>query len=364
MSRKILPILLLLAIFLSACGNQETPVPEIPTETSAPPTETLVPTSTPIPEATLTPTPSEEPTTTATPLPPENAADCTNAAKFIDDVTIPDNSNVNTNESFTKTWRVQNTGTCIWYYGYTLAHYSELSFGAQESVELPLTNPGEVADISVDLIAPSVAGLYRGNFVIRNPEGLPMEIEGDSRLWIIFNAIDSGLPQPSPTTAPTENADSTEPTAEPTSEGTENTEAPQACTYTVEPERAQAVLDEINAYRAESGLPAYPFNDQLNQAAQVHAADMSCNRLFTHTGSDGSTLETRVANAGYTGNVSENVYGSYPPLSPAEVTDWWRFDQTDPNHNLNLVSTQYTEVGIGYAFFNKFGYYVVVFGAP
>ena len=96
MSKKILSILLLLVILLSACGAQETQPPEDtpadPTETSVPPTEPLVPTSTSIPdEPTLTPGPIEEPTATATPLPPENADDCTNAGKFIDDVTIPTN---------------------------------------------------------------------------------------------------------------------------------------------------------------------------------------------------------------------------------------------------------------------------------
>ena len=34
------------------------------------------------------------------------------------------------------------------------------------------------------------------------------------------------------------------------------------------------------------------------------------------------------------------------------------------SHNLNLVSDTFIEFGVGYAFFNDFGYYVIVFGTP
>lgn len=356
MSKKVFLTFIVMTLLLSACGALGTeptltPQPE-PTETNFPPTETLAPTATATLSETLTPTPTPtsiplEPT--LTPLPPENAADCVNAGRFISDVTIPDNSDVAINQVFTKTWRVQNVGTCIWWAGYTLAHYSELDFGAQDAIPLAQTSPGETVDLSVDLLAPDVAGAYRGNFVIWNPDGLPIEIEGDSRLWVIFNAVDDGGVQPAPTT------EASSATSEP----------PQAaCEYTPDVARIQILLTEINTYRAESNLPAYTLNDQLAQAAQTHATDMACNRFFVHTGSDGSTPETRTAAAGYTGSISENVYGSYPPLTAEEVKDWWRLDKTDPNHNLNLTSNQYTEVGIGYAFYDNFGFYTVVFGTP
>ena len=101
------------------------------------------------------------------------------------------------------------------------------------------------------------------------------------------------------------------------------------------------------------------------QAAQAHANDMACNQLFYHNGSDGSTPETRVAASGYVASkVTENVYGSYPPLTPDGAVNWWKTDKTDPNHNKNLISTDYTEIGVGYAFYNNYGYYVVDFATP
>ena len=294
------------------------------------------------------PAATEEPVAAATEAPPENAADCTNAAKFVTDVTIPDESGVNVGASFTKTWRVQNAGTCIWWSGYTVQHYSELALGAPPASPLPRTNPGETADISIDLVAPDTIGLYRGYFVIKNPKGLIMEIEGDSRISVVFNAV-GVLSEGEATSVPGEAGDGLD---------------FASCDFTLEATRIDGVFAAINTYRAEKNLAPYTMSQELTRAAQSHASDMACNELLgVHEGSDGSTPETRSTAAGYTGaEVTENVYGSYPPLSPEEVKEWWRLDQTDPAHNLNLISTEYTEIGIGYAFFNDFGYYVVVFG--
>ncbi len=125
------------------------------------------------------------------------------------------------------------------------------------------------------------------------------------------------------------------------------------------------VIKAVNAYRAQNGKTAYTVSPLLAQAAQLHANDMACNNLFTHAGSDGSTPQTRVAATGYVAvDVSENVYGSYPPLTGQDVVNWWMNDKTDIRHNENLLSTTFIEIGIGYAFFNNYGYYVIVFAKP
>jgi len=295
---------------------------------------------------------------------PENAADCVNLASFVTDVTIPDNTNVTAGAAFTKTWRVQNAGTCVWWSGYTLEHYSENAMSAPASVPLPVTNPGQTADISVDLVAPSVAGTYRGNFVIKNPEGLIMQIDEDSRLWLIINVGNAPTATPSATTTPGSSAPTATPASGATTTGSSTT-ANAACALTTDSSRTSAMLAALTAYRSQNNLPALPVNAQLSQAAQAHANDIACNQLFVHTGSDGSTPEPRVAATGYVASdVSENVYGSYPPLTGDGVISWWANDKTDIRHNENLLTTKYTEIGVGYAFFNNFGYYVIVFATP
>jgi hypothetical protein len=158
MSKKALSIILLAGIVLSACGGQTPQVietPAAPPATTAPPVTDTPVTSTQadIPvtgetQAANPPTTTITPSPTLTPFVPENAVDCTNLAKFVSDVTIPDNAPVTAGAAITKTWRVQNAGTCIWWSGYTLAHYSENAMSAPASVPLPVTNPGETADIS------------------------------------------------------------------------------------------------------------------------------------------------------------------------------------------------------------------------
>ena len=361
MNKKILSliwihVILLIAISISACGA-ETPTATVTVAPQEPSTATLAPATKP-PAVTNTSAPTLPSENTATPAPsatlppPDNAVDCINLGKFVSDVTIPDNSEVNTGETFTKTWRVKNTGTCIWWDGYSVAHYSEGSFGAPEKSPLPRTNPGANADVSVDLVAPSAPGIYQGYFVLENPEGLPMEIEGDSRLSVVFNAVNSGTPEVDATSS-----DVSTPVVSITP-----TNGATTCSYSLDGTRRDGLFAAINTYRIDEGLTPYAMNQELADAAQAHAQDMACNQLFGHVGSDGSTPQERVEEVGYTAIVTENVYGSNPPLSPEEVKEWWRLDTEEPEHGENLISTEYADIGIGYAFFDSFGYYVVVFG--
>ncbi len=374
MSKRALSIILLAGIVLSACGGQAAQVTETPTAvpaTTAPPA-TVAPTEV-VATATEVAVGTSTPSSTPTAFVPDNPANCINNAKFVSDVSIPDNTNITAGAAFTKTWRVQNAGTCIWWSGYTLEHYSEEAMSAPASVPLPVTNPGETADISVDLVAPSVPGTYRGNFVIKNPAGLIMQVDNDSRLWLIIDvgAASTGTATSAPTATTAAGSSSVTSTVTAGTPGTPASStgasgfANVTCAFAPDATRAQQVAAAINTYRSQNNLVAYTVNPQLSQAAQAHANDMACNQLFFHNGSDGSTPQTRVATSGYIASkVTENVYGSYPLLTPDGVVTWWKTDKTDPNHNKNLISTDYTEIGVGYAFYNNYGYYVVVFASP
>ncbi len=147
--------------------------------------------------------------------------------------------------------------------------------------------------------------------------------------------------------------------------GNEGGSSTAACAYTTDAAKVTETVNALNAYRAQNGLPAYTVNEMLTKAAIRQANDMSCNKLFAHNGSDGSTPTTRIAASGYNASsATENVYGSYPPLSGQGAIDWWKNDKTDIRHNQNLLSTTYKEIGVAYSFFDNFGYYVLVFAAP
>ncbi len=116
----------------------------------------LPPTVTPEPEDTPVPTPS-----------------CTDRASFIKDVTFPDGTYIGAGEAFEKVWRIKNTGTCPWTTDYYLVFINGYSMGGQTAV--PLLGdipPGSVVDLSIDLKAPSVNGLYKGYWMLRNPQNV------------------------------------------------------------------------------------------------------------------------------------------------------------------------------------------------
>ena len=382
MVKKLFMVTALISLALSACSGgtaTEPPAstatepegatalvsitePPATTEAAITASDTAAVTDTPATPLTATPT-------VGTPI-PTNPAGCTNSALFVTDVTIPDNTNMVGGTKFTKTWRISNNGTCVWGPTYTLTHYSDERLGAPDSVPLGLTYPGSTLDISVDLTAPNTTGTHRGNFVIKNPEGLIMKIADDSRLWVIINvttvsaatvAVTSTPIGPSATPAGSVTPTPTGPT--PTQSSSSSTTAD--CAFTTDRSKLTEVINAVNTYRAQKGLPAYTVNTKLAEAAQRHANDIACHKIYVHTGTDGSTAQSRVADTGYVAkSVSENVNGNYPPLNGQSVVNWWINDTGDRRHGQNLVSTTFKEIGVGYAFFDSYGFYALVFAQP
>lgn len=143
------------------------------------------PVSTPVPTATR---PS-----TATPYYPPTAVyiPC-DRAEFVADVTIPDGTVVSSNQSFTKTWRLQNNGTCTWTPSYSLVFDSGDVMGGPASVPLNVSvAPGGVVDVSVGLKAPAAAGKYRGYWKLRNSSGATFGIGGNAAVafWVEINVV-------------------------------------------------------------------------------------------------------------------------------------------------------------------------------
>ena len=379
MIKKLFIVTALLALVLSACNGQAATETAPVTATEGPVATTVISiteappgTETTLPSPDISATATSATPLTATPtvgtLQPANAPDCTNSASFVADVTIPDNTNVAGGTTFTKTWRVSNTGTCIWGPGYTLTHYSDERLGAPDSVPLVITYPGQTADISVDLTAPNSNGNHRGNFVIENPAGLIMKVGDDSRLWVIINVTVTTTITPTATATALSNTavgSVTVTSTGSTTAASSSNVTTATCAFTTDREKLTQVITAVNAYRATKGLPPYTVNPLLAQAAQRHANDIACHKLYVHTGSDGSTPQSRVADTGYVAkSVSENVNGNYPPLDGQAAVNWWINDKTDLRHGQNLVSTTFTEIGVGYSFFDNYGFYALVFAKP
>ena len=172
------------------------------------PTWTVLPKQTdrgivpPTSSQTTTPTTSiEESTDTSTP----QQELCNRAAPGIPiDVTVPDDSELEAGEPFTKVWRLRNVGTCTWSRDYTAELFSGEPMSAPDKVFLPNeVPPGESVDISVDLMAPSEEGTYQGNWKLRNPSGKWFGIgpEGASPFWVRIKVLPTPTLSPTPITA-------------------------------------------------------------------------------------------------------------------------------------------------------------------
>lgn len=148
------------------------------------------------PQADTDAAPDPDPIVTEEPAPPEIET-CTDRAQFVDDVTVEDGADFNPYQSFTKTWRLRNSGTCTWTSSYDLVfdHGDHMSGPAVKA--LPgIVEPGEMIDISVDLIAPSAEGGYIGYWLLRNAEGMLFGIGADANIafWVEIEVLeeDSG----------------------------------------------------------------------------------------------------------------------------------------------------------------------------
>jgi hypothetical protein len=98
---------------------------------------------------------------TATPNAGSLAYGCNNMA-FVRDVETPDGTVLRPNESFTRTWKVANSGTCNWLHGYRLVPVGGFGF-AEDPVSVhgsPIVTPTEWREISVHGQAPDDPGTY------------------------------------------------------------------------------------------------------------------------------------------------------------------------------------------------------------
>jgi hypothetical protein len=161
---------------------------------TATPKAPAVITSTPLPPAVQTNTPVIVPTATLV---------C-DQAQFITDVTIPDGSQVLPGQTFTKTWRLKNTGVCAWSNSYVLIFDSgELMNGASPQALAGNVAANAEVDISVNLTAPGSPGTYRGYWRLRNPAGVLMPITNGHKGSSFYVDIKVAPPSATPTVTPT-----------------------------------------------------------------------------------------------------------------------------------------------------------------
>lgn len=166
----------------AACsGPQTTPIVLVPSTVIA------------APQALSSPEPSP-----AVVIPTVGAA-CTNAARFVEDLTVPDGTHVGPGAALDKSWSVQNSGTCDWGPDYRLVHQGGSGIEGPSEVALYPARGGAQAVWQVSLLAPTQPGEYQSRWQAQSPDGA---LFGDEVFIIIVVDRPAGTPTPGTARAP------------------------------------------------------------------------------------------------------------------------------------------------------------------
>ena len=101
-------------------------------------------------------------------------------------------------------------------------------------------------------------------------------------------------------------------------------------------EFAQQVLELVNKERAKRGIAPLRLSDDLINAANIRAEEIS--RLFSHTRPNGEPCHSMFHNGQYT--IGENIAAGNS--TPEETVEQW---MNSPGHRENIF---YKELGVGY----------------
>jgi hypothetical protein len=125
----------------------------------------------PMATPTLAPTPTRRPTATAAPAITPISDGCPPNAVYVADVNVPDGTSFSYGEPFTKTWRIRSAGCAPWPDGTRLVLESGDQLGAPDGIEVPETELGDSAEISVPMQAPEETGSYSSYWQMEAPDG-------------------------------------------------------------------------------------------------------------------------------------------------------------------------------------------------
>jgi uncharacterized protein YkwD len=168
-----------------------------------------------------------------------------------------------------------------------------------------------------------------------------------------FTPTPAATPVPAPTATPTP---APSPVAEPAAQPVP--EPPPAAAPTPAPPApppppgcgeaatAAGIVSLTNDLRAEHGLPSLATNGALTAAARSYAQTLAANSWFSHVGPDGSTLDSRIRDSGYSGwsYVAENLYRGFHGETVASIVQAW---VGSPAHLQAILSDAATEIGVG-----------------
>jgi len=306
---------------------QEIGVTTVVAPTAAPteaPTQVLSPT----PTAALPPAEPllPSPTPTVTPLAlavGDDPGTCVNRAALYGTLTVPDGTPFAPGAKFTKTWMVMNTGTCIWGPDYQLVFAGGDPLGAPQKLPLPKAGPKQVVQISVAMTAPVAPQGYESHWALETPAGNRFGLRSPATIPLTVKIsvvpIIVGLP------------------------------AELECGALATRDMEAQVLEQINNVRTQYGLSPVELVEDISQVALKHSLEMACFNRDSHRGRDGMLYDVRLQRVGIPFATSNEILYAGNG-GPKGAISWW---MNSPIHRSIILSDQYTQVGIGYVYYEQ-----------
>jgi hypothetical protein len=119
---------------------------------------------------------------------------------FVSDVTIPDNTPVTPGQTFTKTWKVVNNGSCLWDAGFKFAFTGGDAMGGVTYTLPSAVAVNAIVDLSVAMTAPTnKTGKVQGNWRMSTAGG---QFFGNEVFVIVLVGGSTGTPAPTATSTP------------------------------------------------------------------------------------------------------------------------------------------------------------------
>jgi uncharacterized protein YkwD len=116
----------------------------------------------------------------------------------------------------------------------------------------------------------------------------------------------------------------------------------------------QQAVSLLNADRHANGLPALQVDSRLTTLAQNYAQDMINRNYFSHTNPEGQSPFDRMKQAGISYSYAGENIAMDQNVTAAEAAL-----MSDSGHRANILSPNYTTIGIGVAFDKNGNVYVV-----
>ncbi len=94
-----------------------------------------------------------------------------NNARYVADLTVPDDTEFASGTNFVKAWRIENIGSAIWGDGYHLVFLGGEPMAEILGYPIPPTQPGQTADLTIFMTAPETPGTYVSLWRLQDARG-------------------------------------------------------------------------------------------------------------------------------------------------------------------------------------------------